>query len=65
MQIERAIRILTEYNDWRRGDHEPCDFKYSSLELGAAIDVAIHSMYRLGKIQQIVFFGEGGTDGRD
>lgn len=54
--------MLTEYNKWRRHNGEPCPFKYSGLELGAAIDVAVHSMWQLDKIQELVYFGKGGTD---
>lgn len=59
MTLERAIEVLTEYNKWRRHDGKPCPFKFSGLELGAAIDVATHAMWRLNKIQKIVYFGEG------
>lgn len=59
MTLERAIEVLTEYNKWRRHDGEPCPFKFSGLELGAAIDVAVHAMWRLNKIQKIIYFGEG------
>ena len=59
MTLERATEVLTEYNKWRRHTGEPCDCKYSSLEIGAAIDVATHAMWRLNKIQKIIYFGEG------
>lgn len=60
MTLQRAQQILKEYNEWRRGEHEPCDFKYSSLELGAAIDVAVHCMWKVGKVCDIIRFGDGG-----
>lgn len=65
MTIQRAIEVLTEYNKWRRGRHEPCDCKYSAMEVGAAIDVAIHSMWQLDKINEIVYFGKGIGDERN
>ena len=61
MTTKRANEILLAYNIWRRGDHEPCDFEYSSLELGAAIDTACHALWQMEKIQEIVFFGKGGA----
>ena len=36
----QALKILFAYQVWRRSDHEPCDFEYSSQELGVAIDIA-------------------------
>jgi hypothetical protein len=60
MTTKRAKEVLTEYNKWRRHNGDPCPFKYSGLELGAAIDVAIHALWQLDKIQRIVFFGKGG-----
>jgi hypothetical protein len=30
------------------------------MVIGAAIDVACQAMWKLGKIQKIIFFGEGG-----
>ena len=60
MTIQRAMTVLKEYNDWRRGDHEPCDCKYSAAEIGAAIDVAIHCLWKTEKIIEIIKFGDGG-----
>lgn len=65
MTTKRAIEVLTEYNKWRRHNGDPCPFKYSGLELGAAIDVAVHSMWQLDKIQEIVYFGKGTGDERN
>ena len=65
MTIKRAIEVLTEYNKWRRHNGEPCPLKYSSLELGAAIDVAIHSMWKLDKMSEIFYFGTGVGDERN
>lgn len=62
MTYKRAKEILIEYNKWRSGDHEPCDFKYSSLELGTAINLAVHALWQADKIQEIVLFGKGGTE---
>lgn len=36
----QALKILLSYQIWRRSDHEPCNFEYSSQELGVAIDIA-------------------------
>jgi hypothetical protein len=59
MTIKTAIEVLTEYNKWRRGDHEPCDCKHSGLEIGAAIDVAILTMWKMKKIHEVVLTTEG------
>lgn len=60
MTIQRAITVLKEYNDWRRGNHEPCDCKYSAAQIGAAIDVAIHCLWKVAKVIEIIKFGDGG-----
>ena len=44
MTIQRAVKILSEYNDWRRHDGEPCDFKYTGQDVGAAIDTVIAAL---------------------
>ena len=62
MTTKRAIEVLTEYNKWRRHEGDHCDCKYSAMEVGAAIDVALHALWQMDKIQEIVFFGKGGTD---
>jgi hypothetical protein len=59
MTIKTAIEVLTEYNKWRRGGHEPCDCKHSGLEIGAAIDVAILTMWKMKKIHEVVLTTEG------
>jgi hypothetical protein len=59
MTIKRAIEVLTEYNKWRRGNHEPCDCKYSALEVGAAIDVATLNLWKMLRIHEIVLTTEG------
>ena len=53
MTVKRAIEVLTEYNKWRRHTGDPCPFKFSGLELGAAIDVAIHCMWKFDKMSEI------------
>lgn len=60
MTIQRAIEVLTEYNKWRRHEGEPYKFKYSALELGAAIDIATHYLWKVERIIEIIKFGEGG-----
>lgn len=62
MTTKRVIEVLTEYNKWRREEHKPCDCKYSAMEIGAAIDVAVHALWQLDKIQEIVYFGKGGME---
>lgn len=62
MTIQRAIEVLKGYNEWRRCDYEPCDCKYSSLEVGAAIDVAIHCLWKVEKMIEIINFGSGGYE---
>lgn len=62
MTTKRAIEVLTEYNKWRRHEGEPCDCEYSAMEVGAAIDVALHALWQTDKIQEIVYFGKGGTE---
>lgn len=41
MTTARAARVLREYNEWRRGDHAPCDPSYTPAEIGMAIDIAV------------------------
>lgn len=60
MTIQRAMTVLKEYNDWRRGEHEPCDCKYSSMEIGAAIDLAVYYLWKVKEIIKIIEFGDGG-----
>lgn len=62
MTTKRAIEVLTEYNKWRRERHKPCNCKHSAMEVGAAIDVAVHALWQLDKIQEIVYFGKGGME---
>lgn len=44
MSREEAATILKRYNEYRRGDHEPCDPPYTGKEIGEAIDVAIMAL---------------------
>lgn len=60
MTLEFAQQVLKDYNEWRRHEGEPKPHPHSALTIGAAIDVAIQAMWRLDKIQRIVYFGEGG-----
>lgn len=46
----QALKILFAYQIWRRSDHEPCDFEYSSQELGVAINIAALAL--LNKIEK-------------
>lgn len=41
MTARRAAQVLREYNEWRRGDHEPCDAPHTAKEIGLAIDFAV------------------------
>lgn len=60
MTTKRAMQVLTEYNKWRRHKGEPCPPPHSGMEIGVAIDVAIHALWQLKKIHEVVNFGEGG-----
>ena len=60
MTYKRAIKVLKDYNEWRRHDGEPCPFPHSAMEIGAAIDIAIHALWQTDKIQEIITFGKGG-----
>ena len=59
MTYHQAAKVLKDYNDWRRMDHEPCDCKHSALEVGDAIDVACHALWQMEKIHNLVLFGKG------
>ena len=59
MTYKEAEQVLKDYNEWRRGDHEPCDCKHSALEIGAAIDTACHALWQMNKIHKLVLFGKG------
>ena len=62
MTTKRAIEVLTKYNKWRRHHGEPEPVPFSGQEIGAAIDVAVHALWQMDKIQELVYFGKGGTD---
>jgi len=62
MTYKRAIKVLKDYNEWRRHDGEPCPFPCSAMEIGVAIDLAIHALWQADKIQEIILFGKGGTE---
>lgn len=59
MTYKEAEQVLKDYNEWRRGNHEPCDCKHSALEIGAAIDTACHALWQMEKIHKITLFGKG------
>lgn len=44
MSCKEAALVLRKYNEYRRGDHEPCDPPYSAKVIGEAIDVAIAAL---------------------
>ena len=46
MTIQRAARVLREYNVYRRGEHEPCDPPFTAQAIGEAIDVAVDLLER-------------------
>lgn len=58
MTIKRAIEVLKKYNEWRRHEGEPRPFEFSAQELGVAIDVAVHCMWKLDKMSEIFNFGK-------
>lgn len=46
MTTEQAAHILRKYNEWRRGDHEPCDPPCTPKAIGEAIDIAADMLER-------------------
>lgn len=46
MTTEQAAHILRVYNEWRRGDHEPCDPPCTPKAIGEAIDIAADMLER-------------------
>jgi hypothetical protein len=62
MTIQRAITVLKEYNEWRRHEGEPCPHPYSAQEIGVAIDVAVHCLWKVKKMIEIIDFGNGQID---
>lgn len=52
MTYNQARKVLKDYNDWRRHEGEPCPCPHSGLEIGAAIDVACHSLWQMEKNPQ-------------
>lgn len=59
MTLHRAHEVLKEYNEWRRHEGEPEPCKYSGLEIGAAIDIAVYCLWKLEKISEIIQFDGG------
>lgn len=46
MTISSAAHILRVYNEYRRGDHEPCDPPFTAQAIGEAIDIAADMLER-------------------
>lgn len=46
MTIQTAAHILRVYNEYRRGDHEPCDPPFTAAAIGEAIDLAADLLER-------------------
>lgn len=46
MTTEQAAHILRKYNDYRRGEHEPCDPPFTAEAIGEAIDIAADMLER-------------------
>lgn len=44
MSHHEAAKVLRKYNEYRRGDHEPCDPPFTAKVIGEAIDVAIAAL---------------------
>lgn len=59
MTYKQAQQVLKDYNNWHRGEHQPCDCKHSAIEICAAIDVASHALWQMDKIHNLVLFGKG------
>jgi len=58
MTNRQAQKVLKDYNEWRRHHGEPTPSPHSGMEIGAAIDTAILALWKMEKIQNIIFFGE-------
>ena len=59
MTLTEAKKVLEDYNAWRRHEGEPTDCPHSALKIGAAIDLAVHTMWKMDKINKLVAFGKG------
>jgi len=46
MTISSAAHILRVYNEYRRGEHEPCDPPFTAKAIGEAIDIAADMLER-------------------
>lgn len=58
MTIQRAIMVLKDHNDASKSNGQrKCS--YSAQEVEAAIDVAIHCLWKLDKMSEIFYFGRG------
>lgn len=61
MTIQRAIVVLNDYKDANKNNGQrKC--KYSAEEVDAAIGVAIHCIWKVEKMIEIINFGNGGND---
>lgn len=61
MTIQRAIVVLKDYNDSIKSNGErKCS--YSTQEVEAAIGVAIHCLWKVEKMIEIINFGDGGHE---
>lgn len=61
MTIQIAIMVLKNHNDASKSNGQrKCS--YSAQEVEAAIDVAIHCLWKVEKMIEIINFGDGGND---
>lgn len=42
-----AAKVLRKYNEWRMGEHGPCDPQNTPREIGEAIDVAVETLEQI------------------
>ena len=58
MIIQTAAHILRKFNQYRRGDHEPCDPPFTAQAIGEAIDIAAdlleHNAVKTADIDNII-----------
>ena len=58
MTISSAAHILRKFNEYRRGDHEPCDPPFTAQAIGEAIDIAAdlleHNAVKTADIDNII-----------
>lgn len=55
MRIEEAIKVLHDYNKWRRDNHVPAKYPMPHPKrIGEAIDCAIHNLRTCVQVSRVV-----------